>query len=271
MSSYLKTGYRVFKLYSPEAAKQATAQPKRFGAFQAMYTAILWRRPANDKEAQQLYNHIRTVAFWLDAAPLLTDLGLPFKVGIDDIVSLVPIYGDVIAGILQLYQVFLSFLFGIDYSILGWMLLTVVIDTVVGFVPVLGDYLDYLFKANLRNLETLENWLLDSPNAAQYHILLMPAASSSHKADFIPAPPSKSRFGNLSWGGKVSAEQAESAKRASQGRTRRMLRDEGVATPVSAPAYAATTEGGFEATGTAPIPQASAGRRRHVPSSEPAF
>lgn len=90
---------------------------------------------------RRLYNHIRTVAFWLDAAPLLTDLGLPFKVclitahavgirrslqslaqvGIDDIVSLVPIYGDVIAGILQLYQVFLSFLFGIDYSILGWM------------------------------------------------------------------------------------------------------------------------------------------------------
>lgn len=28
----------------------------------------------------RLYNHIRTVAFWLDAAPLLADLGLPFRV-----------------------------------------------------------------------------------------------------------------------------------------------------------------------------------------------
>lgn len=145
------------------------------------------------------------------------------------------------------------------------------IDTVIGsIVPILGDYLDYLFKANLRNLETLENCLLDSPNAAQYHILLMPAASSSHKADFIPAPPTKPRFGNLSWGSKVSAEQAESAKRASQGRTRRMLRDEGYAVPVPAPAYAAT-DGGYDATGTAPAPEASAGRRRRVPSSEPAF
>lgn len=89
--------------------------------------------------------------------------------------SLVPIYGDLLSGILQLYQVFLSFLFGIDYAILGWMVsfesiwpiecltddnssqfLTVLIDIVVGIVPVLGDYLDYLFKANLRNLETLE-------------------------------------------------------------------------------------------------------------------
>ena len=138
-------------------------------------------------------------------------------------------------------------------------------------MPILGDYLDYLFKANLRNLETLENWLLDSPNAVQYHILLMPAASSSHKADFIPAPLTKSRFGNLSWGSKVSAEQAESAKRASQGRTRRMLRDEGYAVPVPAPAYAAAADGGYPATGTAPAPEASAGRRRHVPSTEPAF
>lgn len=92
----------------------------------------------------------------MDAAPLLTDLGLPFKVGIDDLVSLVPIYGDVIAGLLQLYQVLLSILFGIDYTVALTMLVTVVVDIVVGIVPLLGDYLDYLFKANLRNLETLE-------------------------------------------------------------------------------------------------------------------
>ncbi len=28
----------------------------------------------------RLYNHIRTVAYWLDAAPVLADLGLPFRV-----------------------------------------------------------------------------------------------------------------------------------------------------------------------------------------------
>jgi hypothetical protein len=43
------------------------------------------------------------------------------QVGIDDIVSLIPFYGDLASAVLQLYQVFLSFLFGIDYSILGWM------------------------------------------------------------------------------------------------------------------------------------------------------
>lgn len=85
----------------------------------------------------RLYNHIRTVAFWLDAAPLLADLGLPFRVsalvyklsglinakkaGLDDIISLVPIYGDILSGILQLYQVWLCFIFGVPRTLLGYM------------------------------------------------------------------------------------------------------------------------------------------------------
>lgn len=43
------------------------------------------------------------------------------KVGLDEIISLVPIYGDIVAGILGLYQVYLSALFGIEWQVLGWM------------------------------------------------------------------------------------------------------------------------------------------------------
>ena len=86
----------------------------------------------------------------------------------------------------------------------------------------------------------------------------MPAASSSHKAEFIPAPPTKSRFGNLSWGSRVSAERAESAKRANEGKTRRMLRDEGYPVEVPNAAYAS----GTATTDSLPVPEASAGRRR---------
>jgi hypothetical protein len=83
-------------------------------------------------------------------------ISLTLQVGIDDLVSLIPLYGDLLSGVAQLYQVLLSILFGIDYSVALSMLVTVVVDIVVGIVPIAGDYLDYLFKANLRNLETLE-------------------------------------------------------------------------------------------------------------------
>ena len=79
----------------------------------------IWSRGASAET--RLYNHIRTVAFYMDAAPLLTDLGLPFRAGLDDIISLVPLWGDIVSGILGLYQVWLSFLFGVPLNILGYM------------------------------------------------------------------------------------------------------------------------------------------------------
>lgn len=86
----------------------------------------------------------------------------------------------------------------------------------------------------------------------------MPASSSSHKAEFIPSPPMKSRFGNLSWGSRMSAERADSAKRASEGKTRRMLRDEGYPVEVPNPAYTS----GTATTDSVSSPKVSAGRRR---------
>lgn len=64
-----------------------------------------------------MYNHIRTVAFYLDAAPALSDLGIPFRAGLDDIISLVPLYGDLVSAIFQLYQVLLCFIFGVPYAL----------------------------------------------------------------------------------------------------------------------------------------------------------
>ena len=46
---------------------------------------------------------------------------LPAQAGIDDIISLVPIYGDILSGILQLYQVWLCFIFGVPLNIIGFM------------------------------------------------------------------------------------------------------------------------------------------------------
>ena len=186
----------------------------------------------------RLYNHIRTVAFWLDASPLLADLGLPFRAGIDDIISLVPLYGDIASGILQLYQVWLSFVFGVPLQIIGWMvrllriatnqhswqILNVLLDTVAGIVPIIGDIIDNLFKSNLRNLALLENWLLnDQYTAAKYHILLMPESD-----EFVPGPSARWK----GWfGGKVDREEmaARDRERATGKvrKTRRMGREEG--------------------------------------------
>ncbi|WWC72177.1 uncharacterized protein I206_106137 [Kwoniella pini CBS 10737] len=199
MASIISSIWPILTSYRPNAARDRQAQrektPLRFGAFEATYRPPRWGvvRPQNDKDAQRLYNHIRTIAFWLDAAPVLADLGLPFRAGLDDIISLVPIYGDLLSGILQLYQVWLSFIFGVPKEILGYMVLNVFLDVIVGLIPILGDFLDNLFKSNLRNLLLLENYLL---NQKKYNILLMPESN-----EFIPKPPKNKKFSTFWFGG----------------------------------------------------------------------
>ncbi|WVQ84542.1 hypothetical protein IAT38_006696 [Cryptococcus sp. DSM 104549] len=239
MASILSAVWPLLSSYRPNAARdrQAQRQEARFGAFEANYRPPGFgvRRPRNDKEAQKMYNHIRTVAYWLDAAPVLADLGLPFRAGLDDIISLVPLYGDLISGLLQLYQVWLCFVFGVPKNILGYMFFNVIIDVLVGIVPIIGDLIDNLFKSNLRNLALLEEWLLTSPSAQrQYHILLMPA-----NGEFIPKP-SSSRF-STSWfgGGSRSGKTEEDEERERERTTgkvrvtRRMGKHEGEAVPAA--------------------------------------
>ncbi|WVW86337.1 hypothetical protein I302_108381 [Kwoniella bestiolae CBS 10118] len=238
MASIISSIWPILSSYRPNAARDRQAQrektPLRFGAFEATYIPPGYGLlgPRNDKHAQRLYNHIRTVAFWLDAAPVLADLGLPFRAGLDDIISLVPIYGDLLSGVLQLYQVWLCFIFGVPRSILGYMILNVLLDVIVGLVPLLGDFLDNLFKSNLRNLALLEKWLLEDARAQRrYHILLMPEGN-----EFIPKPKS-SRF-STSWFGSSSktAVDEERERERLTGRvkvTRRMGKDEGEKGPLN--------------------------------------
>ncbi|KAK9763674.1 hypothetical protein K7432_009430 [Basidiobolus ranarum] len=103
---------------------------------------------------QRVLNNIRRFASYMDAIP-----GLPFGIGLDPIIGLIPGIGDIAGLLISLYQIYLSSLLGIPITLLGMMLLNVVIDAVIGLVPFIGDILDVMYKANIYNLELLENWL----------------------------------------------------------------------------------------------------------------
>jgi hypothetical protein len=198
----------------------------------------------------------------------------------------VPIYGDILAGVLQLYQVWLAFIFGVPLNILGYMvsrvkkhslthslawaypkILNVIIDTVVGFVPLLGDYLDNLFKSNLRNLALLETWLLSgNVGADRYRILLMPETT-----EFIPHPSkSKSARGWFGRANKTDEEVLEREEERRTGRvrkTRRMGRDEGQAVGAGSSASANASASGSASSSS--YPAATSTRVRRDPVYEP--
>jgi hypothetical protein len=75
--------------------------------------------------------------------------------GLDAIVGLVPVAGDVISAALGLYIVWEARNLGMSKFRLARMIANVGFDTAVGAIPVAGDVFDFLFRSNSRNLKMI--------------------------------------------------------------------------------------------------------------------
>ena len=85
--------------------------------------------------------------------------GTSRKVGLDAIVGLVPVAGDVIAAALGLYLVWEARNLGMSKWQLARMTANVGIDTALGAIPIAGDVFDFVFRSNSRNLRIIRRHL----------------------------------------------------------------------------------------------------------------
>ena len=85
--------------------------------------------------------------------------GTRIRVGLDGLIGLVPGIGDSLMLLAGLYVVLRARMLGAPMSIILQMLVNLALDFVVGSVPVLGDIFDIAFKANIRNVDLLRDWL----------------------------------------------------------------------------------------------------------------
>jgi hypothetical protein len=106
---------------------------------------------------RQRLDRLRWVGWLLDNSIPIP--GTRFRLGIDQIIGLVPGIGDLIGGFLSLYIIVEASRMGVPRGLLARMGWNVAIDTLVGEVPILGDLFDIGFKANIRNLALLDGYL----------------------------------------------------------------------------------------------------------------
>jgi hypothetical protein len=97
---------------------------------------------------------LRTLSHLLDNAIAIP--GTRFRVGLDPILGLVPGAGDFLGAALSVYIVIEAARFGLPQKTLTQMVTNLVLDSVGGSLPVLGDIFDATWKANSRNLALLE-------------------------------------------------------------------------------------------------------------------
>lgn len=110
---------------------------------------------------------VRVAARLLDSAVRIP--GTDVRIGLDPVLSLVPIVGDALGAVLSLYPVLEALRLGVSRRTIATMVATVAVDAVAGSVPVLGTVFDALWRANEWNYRLLERELSPSePERARH-------------------------------------------------------------------------------------------------------
>ena len=112
------------------------------------------------ENAQQLHHsprlkRMRQLSQLLDGAIAIP--GTKQRIGLDPILGLIPGGGDTVSALLSGYIIVEAAQMGLPRKALIQMVLNVVVDTVAGSVPVVGDIFDVVSKANLRNMQIVES------------------------------------------------------------------------------------------------------------------
>ena len=85
--------------------------------------------------------------------------GTKQRVGLDAIVGLVPVAGDIVSAGLGLYLVWEARNLGMPKFQLARMLGNVGVDSAIGAIPFAGDLFDFVFRSNSRNLKIIRKHL----------------------------------------------------------------------------------------------------------------
>ncbi|MFO0408824.1 MAG: DUF4112 domain-containing protein [Dolichospermum sp.] len=92
---------------------------------------------------------------------IITIPGTQMGIGLDPIIGLIPVGGDALGLIFSFYIIIEAAQLGLSTATLGRMVMNVILDSLVGAIPMLGDLFDFAWKANNYNIILLEEALKD--------------------------------------------------------------------------------------------------------------
>jgi hypothetical protein len=81
--------------------------------------------------------------------------GTNIRLGLDAIIGLVPVAGDVISGLVSSYLIWEARQLGAPRFLIARMMANTFLDTTIGAIPVVGDAFDVMFRANMKNMALL--------------------------------------------------------------------------------------------------------------------
>ncbi|MBS0532146.1 MAG: DUF4112 domain-containing protein [Proteobacteria bacterium] len=132
-------------------------EPFQRGSFQQGSFAFDFSTAFRPLTREQRLARLEALAKLLDVAFIVP--GTSIRYGIDGLIGLVPVIGDIITTAISLWLVREARALGAPWHITARMLGNVALDGVIGVVPVVGDAFDVMFRANIRNVRMLRRWI----------------------------------------------------------------------------------------------------------------
>lgn len=98
---------------------------------------------------------------WIKAISYLLDEqfrfpGTKFRFGLDPVINLIPVLGDVPGFLISAGLLFAMARKGASNKLVVLMSINILLDAFIGGIPLIGQVFDFFFKSNTRNLRLLQ-------------------------------------------------------------------------------------------------------------------
>ena len=121
------------------------------------FFAQLEQMPGMGRDPQSVRRRVEMMEQVLERALVLPGIGR--RVGLDAIVGLIPVVGDVLTAAMGAWIVWEARNLGMSRWQIARMSANVGVDTLIGAVPLVGDLFDLAFRSNSRNLKIIRKHL----------------------------------------------------------------------------------------------------------------
>jgi Domain of unknown function (DUF4112) len=113
--------------------------------------------PASNENQLVRLERLRNFSQLLDNAIAVP--GTKFRFGLDPLLGLIPGGGDTVGMVLSCLIVFEASRLGASQKTLGQMTFNVLLETILGTIPGIGDLFDVAWKSNTKNIKLLDDHL----------------------------------------------------------------------------------------------------------------
>lgn len=123
---------------------------------QEQFDAIAGQLPIG-RDPASVRRRLEAVEGVLERAFVVPGINRP--IGLDAIVGLIPVVGDVVTTAMGAWLVWEARNLGMSKFQLARMAANIGIDTAVGAIPLVGDLFDFAFRSNTKNLRIIKRYL----------------------------------------------------------------------------------------------------------------